>query len=419
MNKPWGSSCEGAAILHLDMDAFFASVEIRDDPSLAGKPVVVGGSSGRGVVAAASYEARAWGIRSAMPVARARQLCPSLVVARPRMERYSEVSRQVMHLLRDVTDGVEQLSVDEAFLDVAGARKLLGDSVTIGGGLRMRIRQELGLPASVGVGASKQIAKLASQRAKPDGLLLVEAQRSLEFLHSLPAGALWGVGEKTRQRLASYGIETVRQVALTPREQLVRLLGASAGNRIHDLANNIDPRRVEEQNPEKSVGGETTFGEDTRDLQRMSQVLLGQAHSAARRLRAAGLAARIVTVKVRWSDFTTVTRRRTLPTPTLSGAQIHRASVELLESLTGEGKKVRLLGLRLEGLAPPDSQGTLFDDLHREIGSATDSPRQPGAEGVPGATPKRMEQAERALDSAVAKFGPGIVKPASLLPPKE
>ena len=312
----WGDDDSDVGILHVDMDAFFVSVELLDRPELAGKPVAVGGAE-RGVVSAASYEAREFGVNSAMPVARALRACPHLTMIPPRHGRYSEVSRQIMDILHDVTPLVEKLSVDEAFLDVGGARRLMGGPVRIATDLRARIRREVGVPASVGIAATKHVAKIASAHAKPDGLLLIPRSATIAFLHGLPVGALWGVGEKTRARLANQGIETVGELADAGPERLARILGRAHGTHLYRLAMGQDPRPVQTSREEKSIGKEETFFEHVADRGKLEKILLAQAHATARRLRRARLTARTVAIKVRFADFTTITRSTTFARPQL------------------------------------------------------------------------------------------------------
>ncbi|WP_043503369.1 DNA polymerase IV [Georgenia sp. SUBG003] len=390
--RSWGDDDSGCTILHVDMDAFFVSVELLDRPELRGRPVIVGGDH-RGVVAAASYEARAFGVHSAMPAARAKVLCPQAVVLPGRHDRYAEVSREVMSVLADVTPAMEQVSIDEAFLDVAGAVRRMGPPVEIATWIRQEVHRRCGVPASVGVAASKHVAKLASTHAKPDGLLLVPADATVAFLHSLPVGALWGVGEKTQEALERHGIETVAQLAATPLTVLHRTLGVAAGQRLHELAWGIDPRRVEPTRVEKSVGTETTFAEDVTDRSRLEKVLLRQAHECAARLRADGMLARTVAIKVRHADFTTLSRSRTLPVPTDLAHGINVAARELLAGVEIPPGGIRLLGVRAERLTPAATtgvQGVLDDDPQRAL-------------------------AERAMDGVRARFGSQVLRPATLL----
>lgn len=396
-------------ILHVDMDAFYASVEQHDDPALAGLPVAVGSPSGRGVVAAASYEARAFGVRSAMPMVRARRLCPDLVVVRPRFARYREVSDHLMAVLRDVTPLVEPLSLDEAFLDVSGAVQLFGDPPAIGASIRSRVRTELGLPCSVGVGPTKSIAKLLSGLAKPDGLLHWPAGEVTERLRPLPVQMLWGAGPRTTERLIEHGLTTIGDVADTDVRLLRRVVGESLGGQLHALANGIDPRAVEPVQEARSISSETTFGEDVDDPVVLERRLQRLATDVTRRLRAQGLAARTVTVKVRLADHRDITRSHTLPRPTDRTHELVAAGQELLRSLRPDRARVRLVGFRLSGLGAPDAvtQLALLDD-------AGDSVAEDGH--VPG---ERWEALDRAADAIIARYGAPSMSFASLLDDEE
>ncbi|WP_098485223.1 DNA polymerase IV [Georgenia soli] len=390
--RSWGEDDTGCTILHVDMDAFFVSVELLDRPELRGRPVIVGGDH-RGVVAAASYEARAFGVHSAMPAARAKILCPQAVVLPGRHDRYGEVSREVMSVLSEVTPVMEQVSIDEAFLDVAGAVRRMGRPVEIARWVRQEVHRRCGVPASVGVAASKHVAKLASTHAKPDGLLLVPADATVPFLHSLPVGALWGVGEKTQEALERHGIETVAQLAATPVTVLHQTLGVAAGQRLHELAWGRDARQVQPTRVEKSVGTETTFAEDVTDRAHLEKMLLRQAHECAARLRAEEMVAWTVAIKVRHADFTTLSRSRTLQAPTDLAHDINAAARALLAGVDIPTAGVRLLGVRAERLAPAATtgvQGALDDDPQRAL-------------------------AERAMDGVRARFGSQVVRPATLL----
>ncbi|HEX6870710.1 MAG TPA: DNA polymerase IV [Micromonosporaceae bacterium] len=384
---------EGCSILHVDMDAFFASVEVRRRPELRGKPVVVGGAGPRGVVSSASYEARAFGVRSAMPGAQARRLCPQAVFLPPDMSAYAEASRAIMDIFGQITPLVEPLSVDEAFLDVSGARRLLGRPAEIARLIRARIRAEEDLTCSVGVAATKFMAKLASTRAKPDGLLVVSASRSLEFLHPLPVDALWGVGERGGEVLRRLGLRTVADVARAPLGMLRQALGPAAAAHLHELAWARDPRPVATERVEKSVGAETTFDVDVADPDLIRQTLLGLASKVAVRLRQADLAGRTVVIKVRLADFRTLNRSRTLAVATDVAREVFETAWQLYQALS-PGERIRLVGVRVEGLASSD-------DTPRQL---TLDEREHG-----------WRDAERAADAAAARFGASAVRPASLL----
>ena len=381
-----------ATVLHVDMDAFFASVELLEHPELVNRPVIIGHDGGRGVVSSANYAARRFGVRSAMPVGRAMRLCPQAVVLRPHYEKYREASAAVMAIFRSITPIVEPLSIDEAFLDVSGAVRLFGPPATIAAEIRHRVLRETGLTCSVGAGASKFIAKLASTRSKPDGLLVVPPERALEFLHPLPIDALWGVGPATRDSLHRRGIRTVADLAATPPAVLTTWLGPTAGPKLHDLAWARDPRHVATHQVEKSIGHENTFHEDIRDEEQLRRELLEQAGRVAVRLRAAGYRARTVSLKLRFADFTTVSRSHTLSEPTDVTRRIHDETVTLLTAERLHGRAVRLLGTRAEQLVRAE------DEL---LGLWSDDEQWRGAES--------------AADRAVARFGAGAVRPAALL----
>jgi DNA polymerase-4 len=397
------------SILHVDMDAFYASVEQRDDPDLAGRPVAVGSPTGRGVVAAASYEARAFGVRSAMPMVRARRLCPDLVVVRPRFDRYRETSDRLMGVLRDVTPLVEPLSLDEAFLDVSGAVRLFGPPPRIGAWIRERVRDELGLPCSVGIGPTKSVAKLLSGLAKPDGLLHWRTDEVRERLRPLPVAMLWGAGPRTTERLIANGITTVGAVADVDVRLLRRLVGDSLGTQLHALAHGVDPRRVEPSQEARSISAETTFDEDVDDPVVLERRLQRLATGVSRRLREQGLAARTVTVKVRFADHRDITRSHTLGAASDRTHELVAAGHELLRALRLERTRVRLIGFRLSGLGAPDAvtQLALLDD---------DGAVSADAGYVPG---ERWDALDRAADAIVARYGGPAVSFASLLDDEE
>lgn len=380
----------GANILHVDMDAFYASVEVLDNPALAGKPLIVGHATGRSVVSSASYEARRFGVRSAMPVAQALRLCPEAITVDPRMERYAELSRQVMQIFRRATPLVEPVSIDEAFLDVSGARKLLGSPAHIAAQLREWVRHETGLPASVGVAGTKFVAKLASGRAKPDGLLVIPVADTLEFLHPLPVGALWGVGPSTQTALANLGLRTVADIAAAPLQLLEKRLGVG-GRRLWQLANGVDVREVETTRIEKSIGHEETFEYDVTDPAVLRRELLRLSSRAAERLRAASVAGRTVSLKLRFSDFRTISRSRTLPEPTSVGRRIYDEAAALLDEAWSDRAPIRLIGVRLEQLETDAGQPALWDP------------------------DESWRETERAVDGIAAKFGAGVLGPAALL----
>ena len=393
------ASDASATILHVDMDAFFVAVELLDRPELRGRPVIVGGTRGRGVVSSASYEARRFGVRSAMNMARALQLCPEAVVLDGHMSKYREASARVMEVFHEITPLVEPLSIDEAFLDVSGATRLFGSPSEIARLVRRRVHEVTGLTCSVGAAATKFVAKLASGSCKPDGMLVIPADETVPYLHSLPVGALWGVGTTTEEALRRRGITTVFELANTPRDSLVRLLGRASGERLHDLAWGRDARQVETVRREKSISHEQTFGVDEPSHEALSLELRGQADAVASRLRRAGLVAKTVAIKLRWSDFTTLSRQQTLTEPSDTGHTIFRVARELLDGAHREGQPVRLIGVRAADLAPAgEATGMLLWDDHHD---------------------DDWDAAERAVDRATARFGGGAVRPASLLGRRE
>jgi DNA polymerase IV len=334
------------------MDAFYASVHMRDDPSLAGRPVVVGGAGGRGVVASASYEARRFGVTSAMPMARALRLCPDVVVVTPDFARYAEVSRQINDIFQAVTPLVEPLSLDEAFLDVGGSVRLFGQPAEIGERIRRRIREELGLPASVGVAPNKFLAKLCSGKAKPDGLVHLRAADVRAYLSPLGVRDLWGVGEQTAARLERFGLRTVGDVAATALPTLARIVGPAAGEQLARLARGADDRPVVRFEATKGMSAEETFERDVDDPQVLRREVLRLSEKVARRLRRGGVAARTVTLKLRYSSFQTITRSHTLPDPTDRAADLHREACALLDALRLERVRVRLIGVGTSNLVP-------------------------------------------------------------------
>ncbi len=337
------------------MDAFYASVEVRDDPRLRGRPVVVGGTGGRSVVASASYEARAFGIASALPMREARRRCASLIVVEPRFDVYRAVSEALQHIFRSVTPLVEPLALDEAFLDVGGSVRLLGSPVAIATRLRGRIADELALPASVGVAANKFLAKLCSRKAKPDGLLHLPRAQTERFLDALPVDELWGVGERTAARLAGVGIRSVRELRALDERALTGLVGAAAARSLHALAHGLDDRSVRAAVDARGMSAEQTFSTDlvrTSDVQR---ALLALSDRVARRLRCGGVRARTVTVKVRDTSFATRTRSRTLAIATSESAQLHAVVMELVSTAWSPPTPLRLLGVTASRLVPAET----------------------------------------------------------------
>jgi DNA polymerase IV len=349
-------------ILHVDLDAFYASVEVRDNPALAGKPVLVGGTGPRGVVAAASYEARRFGVHSAMPMGQARRLCPQAIVLPPRFDVYAEKSRAVHEIFAAFTPLIEPIALDEAFLDVSGALRLLGTGAEIGAAIRARVQAETGLTASVGVAPNKLLAKLASDDAKPDGMLVVQPGGELAFLHPHPVGRLWGVGPATLARLERFGIETIGDLAALPEASLVDALGRAHGHQLHELACGRDDRPVEPDRETKSIGQEETFPRDVADKEALGRDVRRMAERVGARLREGGLAGRTVTLKVRFPDFRTITRSATLPEPFAVSAEIARLALALLDKVDTAGG-VRLIGVSMSNLtAGAARQASLFGE---------------------------------------------------------
>lgn len=374
------------AIIHLDMDAFYASVEQLDHPAYRGKPVVVGadprGGRGRGVVAACSYEARPFGVRSAMPITQAYRLCPHAIYVRPRLSRYAEMSDRIFAILREYTDLVEPLSIDEAFLDVTASRRLHGPAERIGRTLKARIRSELHLVASIGLAPNKFLAKVASDLGKPDGFVVVSPGGEREFLDPLPISRLWGVGPKTEARLRRLGLRRIGQIARMGVEGLETMLG-SAGRDLWELANGIDDREVVPEQEAKSIGAETTFDRDTDDREEIRKTLLELADRVGRRLRREGYLAGGVTLKFRDHLFRTATRAATLEHPTDVGDDLFREAWRQLQRVSWTGKRVRLLGVTATHLhpatEPPGGQLGLFRppaDPRRDLARTVDAIRE-------------------------------------------
>ncbi len=390
VGRDWGSDESGCSILHVDMDAFFASVELARRPHLRGRPVVVGGQS-RSVVLAATYEARAFGVHSAMPMAQARRLCPQAVVIPPDHAAYRAASRTAMAILGEITAIVEQVSVDEAFLDVSGARRRIGAPTRIAELIRSRVLDELGVTCSVGIAGTKFVAKLASGLAKPDGVLLVPREATVPLLHSLPVEALWGVGERTREALGRWGITTVAELAASDVGTVQRAVGRTAGAHLVDLAWGRDPRPVTPERREKSIGAETTLQTDVADLGVLDGHLLGLADRCAGQLRSRGFVARTVAVKVRTADFRTLTRSRTLAVPTDVAREIHLTARDLLAAADLQGRFVRLVGVRAEGLEPAGERQLTLDEATTE-------------RSVPS------RRAEQVMDQVRERFGAGAMR---------
>jgi DNA polymerase IV len=383
-----------ATVLHVDMDAFFASVELLDRPDARGKPAIVGHAGGRGVVTSATYEARRFGVRSAMPMSQALRLCPTAIILPPHYEKYTEYSGRVMEIFHEVTPLVEPLSIDEAFLDVAGARRLLGSPRRIAELIRARVVEETGLTCSVGVAGTKFMAKLASGHAKPDGLLVIPPADTIAYLRPLPVGALWGVGASTQASLERMGMRTVADLADAPIAVLQRAVGEAGARRLHELANGRDARRIVTESREKSVGHENTFGVDVDDVDTLRRELLRLSGRVGERLRRHALEGRTVAIKVRFSDFRTITRSRTLAEPTNVGRRLFEEAWQIFEALKLDlrATPIRLIGVRAEQLLDAGGDTLALWDPDEE-----------------------WRETERALDAVSARFGRGTIGPASLV----
>jgi len=377
-------------ILHVDLDAFYASVERLKDPALRDVPLVVGGTGPRGVVMSASYEARAFGIRSAMPSVRARRLCPDAVFAPPDFDSYRAHSNRFREVLRAITPLVEPISLDEAFLDVGGATRLFGEPPEIARTIRADVAGEVGVTCSVGVAPTKFVAKLASTHSKPDGLLHVRAGEVLAFLHPLPAGALWGVGGRTLETLGRLGIRTVADLAATSSTVLERTLGETQAAHLAGLAAGEDEREVIPYEAPKSMSHEETFDHDLDEDEWLLREILALSGRVGQRLRAEGYRARTVTLKIRLANFTTLTRSRTGP-PTDIATDLNRVASELYRALPGRRRRIRLVGVAAAGLEPAGAEQLAL--LHQD----------------------RWGDVERAMDRIDRRFGRGSALPASLL----
>ena len=388
-------------MLHVDMDSFFVSVELLDSPELRGLPTAVAYDTARSVISSASYEARRFGVRSAMPIGRAKQLCPQLVLIDPHFEKYRAASAAVMQIFQEFTPLVEPLSIDEAFLDVAGSVKLFGQPREIAEQLRATIRERTGLPASVGLAGTKHVAKLASQRAKPDGLLEVLPAQTMSFLRDLPVEAIWGVGGATAKSLHGRAIHTVGDLAVEPVESLRRIVGNASAEKLHELANGRDAREVETTRVEKSIGHEETFAIDERSRVVLERELLRLATRTGQRLRAQNLEARTIAIKVRYDDFETVSRSKTLSEATNATQRIYQTARALFTSLGasrdgGPLRPVRLIGVRAEqlALAGSDPAGLWSED-------------------------EEWRALDQAVDEVTDRFGRGGLTSARLLAPRQ
>lgn len=379
-----------ATILHVDMDAFYASVAERDDPSLKGKAVVVGAGI-RGVVLSANYQARTFGIHAAMPIGRAQRMAPHAVFITPDHARYSEVSDHIMEIFHSYTPHVEPLSLDEAFLDVTGSKRLLGSGRQIATAIRAKVEAQEGITCSVGIAPSKFIAKLASSRCKPNGMLEIPTDRILNFLHPLPVSAIWGVGPKTNEALERLGLRTVAEIAHTPRATLIRALGEASGSSLYELAWGRDYRDVISDEPDKSISAAETFARDIDDQETILREFLRLTEKATHRLRGRKLFAKTISIKVRYADFTTVNRSKTLPLPIDSTHETYEVAKQLFLGLHLDRARIRLVGVGLENLESGAPEQLIL-----------------------GSRERGWREAEGAVDQAQARFGQGSVRPARL-----
>ncbi len=380
-----------STILHVDMDAFYASVAELDHPELRGKAVVVGAGV-RGVVLSANYEARKFGIRAAMPVGRAQRMAPHAIFIPPDHQRYSEISARVMEIFATYTPKVEPISLDEAFLDVTGARKLMGTGREIAIKIREQVQKQEGITCSVGIAESKFIAKLASQHCKPNGLLEITPDRVLEFLHPLPVGAMWGVGPKTGEALERLGLHTIGDIAQTPRSTLIRALGEASGASLYELAWGRDFREVSNDEPDKSISAAETFARDLDDPEAILREFLRLTEKASARLRDRELFTKTISIKVRFADFTTINRSKTLPLAIDSTQEIYEVVRTLYQALKIERARLRLVGVSLENLQ---------EGAHEQL--------------TLGSREKGWRQADSAIDQARARFGSQSVRPGRLI----
>jgi DNA polymerase IV len=381
-------------ILHLDMDAFYAAVEQLDRPELQGRCVIVGGSTERGVVAAASYEARRFGVRSAMPIAQACRLCPQGVFVRPRRERYQEISAVIMGIVREVSPRVEPVSIDEAFADLAGTERLHASALEAARRIKRRVREAVNLSCSVGVAPNRFLAKIASDLNKPDGLTVIGPEEVLSFIDRLPVEKVPGVGPKAFEKMRTIGVRFLGEIRSIPLEILTPIFG-SYGSRLRELAHGIDPTPVSPDLPAKSISSECTLARDTRDRRELARCLLGQADEVAAGLRREGVQARTVILKIKYADFTLATRRTTFAPPARSARELYRRALGLLEELPG-GLPIRLVGLGAAGFVPA---GT---------------PRQLEIFAAENASAAEWEYVDRAIEAIQNKFGRSAIGRAAL-----
>jgi DNA polymerase-4 len=386
---------EESVILHVDMDAFYASVAELDNPQYKGKALVVGAGV-RGVVLSANYEARKFGIRAAMPVGRAKRMAPHAIFIAPEHHRYAEISERVMQIFHSYTPLVEPISLDEAFLDVTGSQKLFGDGREIAQKIRAQVEKDEGITCSVGIAQSKFIAKLASQHCKPNGMLEIKSDRILEFLHPLPVRAIWGVGPKTAESLDRLGLHTVADIANTPRSTLIRALGDATGESLYELAWGRDYRDVVPDEPEKSIGNEETFARDIDSPEEILREFLRMSEKATARLRERNLYAKTISIKIKFADFTSITRSKTVPLAIDGTQEVYEIVKKLYLALRNDGARIRLVGVSLGNLTEASPVQLEF-----------------------GAREKGWRDADTAIDKAKARFGRESVRPGRLIEPEE
>jgi DNA polymerase IV len=390
------ASSSPRTILHIDLDSFFVSVELLDKPELRGKPVAVGGAADqRGVIASASYEARKFGVRSALPTRTALQLCPELIVLHGRHNLYSQHSHEVMQILYEITPLVEQISIDEAFLDITGTELRYGSPEKLAHLLHDRVRDQFGLPCSIGVASNKLVAKIGTEKAKPNGILIIPHGEEAEFLAPLPIRALWGVGPKTASILQAAGIETIGQIAQTRSDILARHLGSRGAADLLRRANGIDESEIETDRITKQISQEETFARDVTDVKRLRAVILEQSEHVGAQLRTEKFGAKTIAIKIRYKDFSTFTRQTTLPQPTDLDQPIFETAWKLFEA-NWTRRAVRLIGVAARGLGPVAQQLNLFE------------PRD-----------DRSEKLTRTVDAIRQKFGESKLKRGSTLKPKK
>ncbi|CAN2193460.1 DinP Nucleotidyltransferase/DNA polymerase involved in DNA repair [Candidatus Nanopelagicaceae bacterium] len=386
---------EESVILHVDMDAFYASVAELDNPQYKGKALVVGAGV-RGVVLSANYEARKFGIRAAMPVGRAKRMAPHAIFIAPEHHRYAEISERVMQIFHSYTPLVEPISLDEAFLDVTGSQRLFGDGREIAQKIRAQVEKDEGITCSVGIAQSKFIAKLASQHCKPNGMLEIKSDRILEFLHPLPVRAIWGVGPKTAESLDRLGLHTVADIANTPRSTLIRALGDATGESLYELAWGRDYRDVIPDEPEKSIGNEETFARDIDSPEEILREFLRMTEKSTGRLRERNLFAKTISIKIKFADFTSITRSKTVPLAIDGTQEVYEIVKKLYLALRNDGARIRLVGVSLGNLTEASPVQLEF-----------------------GAREKGWRDADSAIDKAKARFGRESVRPGRLIEPEE